>query len=77
MKYTVVVTDIEGTTTPISFVHDVLFPYASKHVAGFLSSRWSDERVQEAVELLRQQVSIKNLALNKQFNSFPPFHQAD
>jgi Predicted enolase-phosphatase len=24
--------DIEGTTTPISFVYDVLFPYARAHV---------------------------------------------
>jgi len=25
--------DIEGTTTPISFVYDVLFPYARAHVS--------------------------------------------
>jgi enolase-phosphatase E1 len=28
--------DIEGTTTPISFVHDVLFPYARQHFKTFL-----------------------------------------
>ena len=28
--------DIEGTTTPISFVHDVLFPYAREHVFNYL-----------------------------------------
>ena len=28
--------DIEGTTTPISFVHDVLFPYARAHAAEYL-----------------------------------------
>jgi enolase-phosphatase E1 len=28
--------DIEGTTTPISFVYDVLFPFARKHLAGYL-----------------------------------------
>ena len=28
----VVLLDIEGTTTPLSFVHDVLFPYARAHV---------------------------------------------
>ena len=28
-----IVLDIEGTTTPISFVHDVLFPYARTHLA--------------------------------------------
>jgi enolase-phosphatase E1 len=29
--------DIEGTTTPISFVYDVLFPFARKHLADYLS----------------------------------------
>jgi enolase-phosphatase E1 len=28
--------DIEGTTTPISFVYDVLFPYARRHVSEYL-----------------------------------------
>lgn len=32
----VVLTDIEGTTSSISFVHDVLFPYASKHLPEFI-----------------------------------------
>ena len=30
--------DIEGTTTPIAFVHDVLFSYAREHVREFLST---------------------------------------
>lgn len=29
--------DIEGTTTPISFVHDVLFPYARTQVKSYLT----------------------------------------
>jgi len=33
-----IVLDIEGTTTPIAFVHDVLFPYARAHVAAYLAS---------------------------------------
>jgi enolase-phosphatase E1 len=28
--------DIEGTTTPISFVYDVLFPFARRHVSQYL-----------------------------------------
>ncbi|GGC79953.1 acireductone synthase [Marinobacter halophilus] len=32
----VVLTDIEGTTSSISFVHEVLFPYASKHLPEFI-----------------------------------------
>eukprot|EP01094_Clydonella_sp_ATCC50884_P020864 TRINITY_DN4436_c0_g1_i2.p1 TRINITY_DN4436_c0_g1~~TRINITY_DN4436_c0_g1_i2.p1 ORF type:complete len:249 (-),score=85.61 TRINITY_DN4436_c0_g1_i2:97-843(-) len=34
-----VLLDIEGTTTPISFVADVLFPFARAHAHRFLSSR--------------------------------------
>jgi enolase-phosphatase E1 len=33
-----VVLDIEGTTTPISFVSDVLFPYARAHVRSWLDA---------------------------------------
>lgn len=32
----VILTDIEGTTSSISFVHDVLFPYAAEHMAEFV-----------------------------------------
>jgi enolase-phosphatase E1 len=30
--------DIEGTTTPIAFVHDVLFPYAAARLADFIAA---------------------------------------
>jgi enolase-phosphatase E1 len=33
-----ILTDIEGTTTPIAFVHDVLFPYAAARLADFVLS---------------------------------------
>jgi enolase-phosphatase E1 len=32
----IILTDIEGTTSSISFVHKVLFPYAEEHMAGFV-----------------------------------------
>ena len=32
-----VLLDIEGTTTPIAFVHEVLFTYARQHVRDFLA----------------------------------------
>ena len=31
--------DIEGTTTPVAFVYEVLFPYARQHLAEFLQLR--------------------------------------
>jgi len=36
MSIKAVVTDIEGTTSSISFVHDVLFPYASRKLTDFV-----------------------------------------
>jgi len=34
--------DIEGTTTPVAFVYDVLFPYARERVADFLKEHAAD-----------------------------------
>ena len=45
--------DIEGTTTPIAFVHDVLFSYARTHVKDYLSSHAED--VVNDVQLLREE----------------------
>ncbi|EGZ20313.1 hypothetical protein PHYSODRAFT_313033 [Phytophthora sojae] len=39
-KHKVVMCDIEGTTTPITFVHDILFPYVTNNVDRFLEQTW-------------------------------------
>jgi hypothetical protein len=52
----VILLDIEGTTTPISFVTDVLFPYAREHVASFLRSTYDTNETQSDIQLLRKQV---------------------
>ncbi len=43
--------DIEGTTTPITFVYDVLFPFARRELPGFLRAHAGDAR--EPLDLLR------------------------
>jgi len=45
-----ILTDIEGTTTSISFVHDVLFPYAKKHLPEYVLSHQQDPAVQKVIE---------------------------
>lgn len=45
-----IITDIEGTTSSIAFVKDVLFPYAAKRFPAFLDARWNDASVQEQVK---------------------------
>jgi len=47
--------DIEGTTTPIAFVHDVLFSYARDHVREFLLANADNEEVRADIELLRDE----------------------
>ena len=53
-----VVLDIEGTTTPISFVTDVMFPYARDNVRKHLTSTFYSEETKEDIKLLRVQVSM-------------------
>lgn len=50
-----VLLDIEGTTTPIAFVHDVLFSYAKTHVAAYLAKHFNTEEVRKDIQLLRQE----------------------
>ncbi|HEU4508466.1 MAG TPA: acireductone synthase [Pyrinomonadaceae bacterium] len=50
-----VLLDIEGTTTPIAFVHDVLFSYARDHVTQFLRDNSESGEVRADIELLRQE----------------------
>jgi len=44
-------TDIEGTTTPISFVHEVLFPYARARLPAFCESHRHDAVMAEVARL--------------------------
>ncbi|HEX3530118.1 MAG TPA: acireductone synthase [Thermoanaerobaculia bacterium] len=48
-----VLTDIEGTTTPLSFVHDVLFPYARRRLDAACAS--GEERFAGALQRLREE----------------------
>jgi len=47
--------DIEGTTTPISFVYDVLFPFARSHVKEYLAANFDRPEVRLDVSYLREE----------------------
>jgi enolase-phosphatase E1 len=51
-----ILTDIEGTTTPISFVHDILFPYVRTHLSTVLAS--NDPALLDHIDQLRQQAQL-------------------
>jgi enolase-phosphatase E1 len=48
-----VLLDIEGTTTPIEFVHTTLFGYARARVSDYLGRHWNDPKVKTDLALLR------------------------
>ena len=49
-----IVTDIEGTTSSLSFVKDVLFPYAREHMADFVRGHVKDAVVTRWLDEVRQ-----------------------
>jgi len=49
-----ILTDIEGTTSAVSFVFDVLFPYAAKHLPDFVRQNASRADVAEQLDAVRR-----------------------
>ncbi|MCB1728275.1 MAG: acireductone synthase, partial [Gammaproteobacteria bacterium] len=45
-----ILTDIEGTTSSISFVKDVLFPYAREHMRDFVQTHADEVPVRQALD---------------------------
>jgi 2,3-diketo-5-methylthio-1-phosphopentane phosphatase len=61
----VVLLDIEGTTTPITFVHDTLFPYARARVRSWLTSTpATDPDVREIVSGLASELRAEGRQLD-------------
>lgn len=53
MRNPAVLTDIEGTTTDIAFVHKVLFPYSRERIGSFVTENSGDREVQAALAEIR------------------------
>lgn len=51
-----IVTDIEGTTSSIDFVHQTLFPYAKARLRAFLKVQGGNDAVQHALDEVEQAV---------------------
>ena len=50
-----IVTDIEGTTSSIAFVHDVLFPYARANLAGFVAAHGREPAVRAELDTAKRE----------------------
>lgn len=65
-----VLLDIEGTTTPITFVYDVLFPYAKSRLEAACQRASQNQSLRHAIELLREEHHREAPALGE---ALPPF----
>jgi enolase-phosphatase E1 len=54
----VILLDVEGTTSSIDFVYDVLFGYAKEHVAAFLQTHLDDDEIYKITQALAQETGI-------------------
>lgn len=63
MSIKAILTDIEGTTTSLSFVKDVLFPYADQHLHDFVVAHRQDPAVAALIEAVRHEVDNPVLSL--------------
>ncbi|KGU86880.1 acireductone synthase [Pseudomonas mediterranea] len=54
MSIKAILTDIEGTTSAVSFVFDVLFPYAAQHLPTFVRQHADRSDVAEQLAAVRQ-----------------------
>ena len=50
MTLRAVLTDIEGTTSSIDFVHQTLFPYARQHLRAFLRAQAGQTQIQQIID---------------------------
>ncbi|MDD9893560.1 MAG: acireductone synthase [Gammaproteobacteria bacterium] len=50
-----IITDIEGTTTDIAFVHKVLFPYATQHLPNFIAAHANSPEVRAQLEAVSKE----------------------
>lgn len=58
----VILLDIEGTVSEIAFVHDVLFPYARRHVRDVLLQRMHQPEVGEALQAMARDAEAESVS---------------
>ncbi len=58
----VILLDIEGTVSPLAFVHEVMFPYARLRLASFLTTHWHTPEVQATARQMARDAGHSSFA---------------
>ena len=72
-----IVTDIEGTTSDIRFVHDVLFPYARERLAAFVTAQQYAEPVKSILDNLRDEIDNPHASVSELIEALFAFMDED
>jgi enolase-phosphatase E1 len=72
LSYSTLLLDIEGTTSSIAFVHDVLFPFAKRELPGFLKEHFEDAELAPLWEAVARDVGAANLDILANREGVPP-----
>ncbi|MBE9397755.1 acireductone synthase [Pontibacterium sp. N1Y112] len=70
MSIKAILTDIEGTTTDINFVHKTLFPYAAKYLPDYVREHAEDDAVQAILADARTELSDPEAELETLISAF-------
>jgi enolase-phosphatase E1 len=54
--------DIEGTTSPIRFVYDVMFPFVRRELDGYLRDHWHESSLAEARQQMAHDAGAESFA---------------
>jgi enolase-phosphatase E1 len=73
----VILTDIEGTTTDISFVHNVLFPYSAKHLSSWVRNNLELAITQDILQQVREITGKLNLDVESCLNQLMNWQAED
>ncbi|MBD1583333.1 acireductone synthase [Pseudoalteromonas sp. S16_S37] len=72
-----IVTDIEGTITRISFVKDILFPYAAKHLAEFVQTHQQRDDVKAQIDAVRNELDNPQASIDEVISALLGWIEAD
>jgi enolase-phosphatase E1 len=71
-----ILTDIEGTTTPISFVKDVLFPYSYQKMEEFILENKDNPKISKILDEVKK-IEGKDLSLEELINTLKKWIEED
>ena len=61
-RYNVILLDIEGTTSSVRFVYDVMFPYVLRKLDAYLEANWNDPELGPALDLIAKDAGSESFA---------------